>query len=45
MTDILKKIEAYKRREIATAKVRMPIETLTRKAHDHDRPPSPRPCL
>jgi indole-3-glycerol phosphate synthase len=38
MTDILKKIEAYKRREIAAAKVRMPIETLARKAHDHDPP-------
>jgi indole-3-glycerol phosphate synthase len=38
MTDILKKIEAYKRREIAAAKVRMPFETLARKAHDHDPP-------
>jgi indole-3-glycerol phosphate synthase len=38
MTDILKKIEAYKRREIATSKVRMPLETLARKAHDHDPP-------
>lgn len=38
MTDILKKIEAYKRREIAAAKVCMPIETLARKAHDHDPP-------
>ena len=38
MTDILKKIETYKRREIAAAKVRMPLETLTRKAHDHDPP-------
>ncbi|HUI22108.1 MAG TPA: indole-3-glycerol phosphate synthase TrpC [Methylocella sp.] len=38
MIDILKKIEAYKRREIAAAKVRMPLETLTRKAHDGDPP-------
>src|ERR1700731_3623705 len=38
MTDILKQIEACKRREIAAAKVRMPIETLARKAHDHDPP-------
>ena len=38
MTDILKNIEAYKRREIAQAKVRMPIEALARKAHDHDPP-------
>jgi len=38
MTDILKKIEAYKRREIAAAKVRMPFQTLERKAHDHDPP-------
>ncbi|WP_036257362.1 indole-3-glycerol phosphate synthase TrpC [Methylocapsa aurea] len=38
MTDILKTIEAYKRREIAQAKVRMPFETLERKAHDHDPP-------
>ncbi|QBR70320.1 indole-3-glycerol phosphate synthase TrpC [Beijerinckiaceae bacterium] len=38
MTDILKTIEAYKRREIAQAKVRMPLEALARKAHDHDPP-------
>lgn len=38
MTDILKTIEAYKRREITQAKVRMPFETLERKAHDHDPP-------
>ena len=31
------KIEAYKRREIAQAKVRMPLEALG-KAHDHDPP-------
>jgi indole-3-glycerol phosphate synthase len=38
MSDILKQIAAYKRREIAAAKVRMPFETLARKAHDHDPP-------
>jgi indole-3-glycerol phosphate synthase len=38
MTDILKTIEIYKRREIAQAKVRMPFQTLERKAHDHDPP-------
>ena len=38
MTDILKEIAAYKRREICAAKVRMPIETLARQAHDHDPP-------
>jgi indole-3-glycerol phosphate synthase len=38
MTDILKSIEIYKRREIAQAKVRMPFQTLERKAHDHDPP-------
>lgn len=38
MTDILRTIAAYKRREIAQAKVSMPFETLTRKAHDHDPP-------
>ncbi|MCI0467249.1 MAG: indole-3-glycerol phosphate synthase TrpC [Beijerinckiaceae bacterium] len=38
MTDILKQIEACKRREIAALKVRMPLETLARKAHDHDPP-------
>ncbi|MCI0600598.1 MAG: indole-3-glycerol phosphate synthase TrpC [Beijerinckiaceae bacterium] len=38
MTDILKQIEANKRREIAALKVRMPLETLARKAHDHDPP-------
>jgi indole-3-glycerol phosphate synthase len=38
MTDILRTIAAYKRREIARAKVSMPFETLARKAHDHDPP-------
>ncbi len=38
MTDILRSIALYKRREIAQAKVRMPFETLERKAHDHDPP-------
>jgi indole-3-glycerol phosphate synthase len=38
MSDILKKIEAYKRKEIAEAKLRMPISALERRAHDHDPP-------
>jgi indole-3-glycerol phosphate synthase len=38
MTDILRTIAAYKRREISQAKVCMPLETLTRKAHDRDPP-------
>ncbi len=38
MADILKKIEAYKRKEIAEAKLRMPLSTLERRAHDHDPP-------
>jgi indole-3-glycerol phosphate synthase len=38
MTDILRTIAAYKRREIAQSKVSMPLETLARKAHDHDPP-------
>ncbi len=38
MTDILQKIEAYKRTEISEAKVRMPLATLERNARDHDPP-------
>ena len=38
MADILRSIEAYKRREIADAKVRMPFKTLERKAREHDPP-------
>ena len=38
MADILKKIEAYKRREITEAKLRMPLSTLERRAHDRDPP-------
>jgi indole-3-glycerol phosphate synthase len=38
MTDILHKIETYKRTEIAEAKVRMPRSTLERKIQDHDPP-------
>jgi indole-3-glycerol phosphate synthase len=38
MSDILKKIEAYKRKEIAEAKLRMPRSTLERRAHDRDPP-------
>jgi indole-3-glycerol phosphate synthase len=34
MADILMKIEAYKRREISEAKVRVPFKTLERQAHD-----------
>jgi indole-3-glycerol phosphate synthase len=38
MTDILHKIEAYKRTEISDAKVRMPLATLERNVRDHDPP-------
>jgi indole-3-glycerol phosphate synthase len=38
MADILRKIEAYKRKEIAEAKVRMPLSTLQRAVRDHDPP-------
>lgn len=38
MADILEKIEAYKRREIAEAKVRVPFKTLEREAHDQTPP-------
>jgi indole-3-glycerol phosphate synthase len=38
MTDILRTIATYKRREISQAKVSMPLETLARKARDHDPP-------
>ena len=38
MTDILRKIEAYKRTEIGEAKVRMPLATLERNVRDHDPP-------
>lgn len=38
MTDILDHIEAYKRTEIAEAKVRMPLSTLARNVRDHDPP-------
>jgi len=38
MSDILRKIETYKRREIAEAKVRVPRATLEREIHDQTPP-------
>jgi indole-3-glycerol phosphate synthase len=38
MSDILQRIEAYKRTEISEAKVRVPFATLERQAHEHDPP-------
>jgi indole-3-glycerol phosphate synthase len=38
MTDILDRIEAYKRTEISESKVRMPFATLQRNVRDHDPP-------
>jgi indole-3-glycerol phosphate synthase len=35
MGDILRQIEAYKRKEISEAKLRMPLSTLERRAHEH----------
>ena len=41
MADILRKIEAYKRREIAEAKVRVPRGTLEREIRDNSWLPVP----
>jgi indole-3-glycerol phosphate synthase len=38
MTDILRKIETYKRREIAEAKIRVPRATLEREIHEQSPP-------
>ncbi len=38
MADILEKIEAYKRREISDAKIRVPLKTIERQAHDQTPP-------
>ena len=38
MADILRKIEAYKRLEIAEAKVAMPLHALERRIHDQEPP-------
>jgi indole-3-glycerol phosphate synthase len=35
MADVLRQIEAYKRKEISEAKLRMPLSTLERRAHKH----------
>ncbi|MDR3408422.1 MAG: indole-3-glycerol phosphate synthase TrpC [Methylovirgula sp.] len=38
MADILNQIEAYKRKEIVEAKLRMPLSTLERRIENHDPP-------
>ncbi|MGH6819127.1 MAG: indole-3-glycerol phosphate synthase TrpC [Methylovirgula sp.] len=35
MADILRQIEAYKRKEISESKLRMPLSTLERRAHEY----------